>query len=201
MPDMRQVSPCTVGCRSKAERAGEFADRRIPFANFGGASRESGGNNGISRATAKRFLKEGAYVFITERRQTEPDIAVAISRSWIDRVYEVARKTMGRVDVVCADGGVVDSVSLTDSNAETFDRDSALNTRGACSTVQRRCRFVRTWTIESAGRGIRANVISPGPSDTRSACLRSSRIIKEHRPWARPVRVPKSSSQTCLIAA
>jgi len=38
----------------------------------------TGGNSGIGLATARRFVKEGAYVFITGRRQEELDKAVSL---------------------------------------------------------------------------------------------------------------------------
>lgn len=174
----------------------------------------TGGNSGIGLATAKRFVKEGAYVFITGRGQAELDSAVSLigknvtavqgdvsKLDDLDHLYEVVRKAKGRVDVVFANAAVVDPVSLAQSTAETFDRHFALNARGAYFTVQKALplladnasiilsgsaawqmgvpgygaysatkaalvSFVRTWTAELAGRGIRANVISPGPTDT-----------------------------------
>jgi NAD(P)-dependent dehydrogenase (short-subunit alcohol dehydrogenase family) len=174
----------------------------------------TGGNSGIGLATAKRFVKEGAYVFITGRRQAELDAAVSLigknvtavqgdvsKLDDLDRLYEVVRKAKGRVDVVFANAGVVDPASLTESTPETFDKHFNLNARGAYFTVQKALplladkasiilsgsgawqlgvpgfgaysatkaalvSFVRTWTAELSGRGIRANVISPGPTDT-----------------------------------
>ena len=174
----------------------------------------TGGNSGIGLATAKRFVKEGAYVFITGRRQAELDAAVSLigknvtavqgdvsKLDDLDRLYEVVRKAKGRVDVVFANAGVVDPVSLSESTPETFDKHFNLNARGAYFTVQKALpfladkasiilsgsgawqlgvpgfgaysatkaalvSFVRTWTAELSGRGIRANVISPGPTDT-----------------------------------
>ena len=85
----------------------------------------TGGNSGIGLATAKRFVKEGAYVFITGRRQAELDTAVSLigknvtavqgdvsKLDDLDRLYEVVRKVKGRIDVVFANAGVVDPVSL-----------------------------------------------------------------------------------------
>jgi NAD(P)-dependent dehydrogenase (short-subunit alcohol dehydrogenase family) len=174
----------------------------------------TGGNSGIGLATAKRFVKEGAYVFITGRRQTELDNAVSlIGRNVtavqgdvsklddLDRLYEVVRNVKGRVDIVFANAGVVDPVSLSESTPEIFDKHFNLNARGAYFSVQKALplladkasiilsgsaawqmgvpgfgpysatkaalvSFVRTWTAELASRGIRANVISPGPTET-----------------------------------
>jgi NAD(P)-dependent dehydrogenase (short-subunit alcohol dehydrogenase family) len=113
----------------------------------------TGGNSGIGLATAKRFVKEGAYVFITGRRQAELDAAVSLigknvtavqgdvsNLDDLDRLYEVVRKVKGRVDIVFANAGVVDPVSLTESTSETFDRHFNLNARGAYFTVQKALR-------------------------------------------------------------
>jgi NAD(P)-dependent dehydrogenase (short-subunit alcohol dehydrogenase family) len=174
----------------------------------------TGGNSGIGLATAQRFVKEGAYVFITGRRQAELDKAILqigkdvmavqgdVSKlEDLDRLYETVRKVKGRVDIVFANAGVVDPVSLTDSTPERYDKHFDLNARGVYFTVQKALplladygsiiltgsaawqmgipnygpysatkaalvSFVRSWTAELAGRGIRANVISPGPTET-----------------------------------
>src|SRR5260370_22778779 len=110
----------------------------------------TGGNSGIGLATAKRFVKEGAYVFITGRRQAELDAAVSLigknvtavqgdvsNLNDLDRLYEVVRKVKGRVDIVFANAGVVDPVSLAESTPETFDKRFNLNARGAYFTVQK----------------------------------------------------------------
>ncbi|HEX7361961.1 MAG TPA: SDR family oxidoreductase [Bryobacteraceae bacterium] len=174
----------------------------------------TGGNSGIGLATAKRFVKEGAYVFITGRRQAELDKAVSLIGTNVtavqgdvsklddlDHLYEMVRKVKGHVDIVFANAGVVEPISLAESTPEKFERDFNLNTRGAYFTVQKALplladkasiilsgsaawqmgipgfgtysatkaalvSFVRTWTAELSGRGIRANVISPGPTET-----------------------------------
>jgi NAD(P)-dependent dehydrogenase (short-subunit alcohol dehydrogenase family) len=174
----------------------------------------TGGNSGIGLATAKRFVKEGAYVFITGRRQAELDSAVSqIGKNVtaiqgdvsnlddLDRLYGEIRKMKGHVDIVFANAGVVDPAPLAESTPGQFDRDFDVNVRGTYFTVQKALplltdkgsiilsgsaawqmgipgfgtysatkaalvSFVRSWTAELAGRGIRANVISPGPTDT-----------------------------------
>src|SRR5580693_6713275 len=96
----------------------------------------TGGNSGIGLATARRFVKEGAYVFITGRRQAELDKAVSfigknvtavqsdVSKlEDLDHLYEVVRNVKGRVDIVFANAGVVDPVPLAESTPEQFDKD------------------------------------------------------------------------------
>ena len=79
----------------------------------------TGGTEGIGFATAKLFVKEGAYVFITGRRQKELDEAVEAIGSNVsgvqgdvakladlDRLYETISKVKGRIDIVFANAGV-----------------------------------------------------------------------------------------------
>src|ERR1700722_8013933 len=79
----------------------------------------TGGTEGIGFATAKVFVKEGAYVFITGRRQKELDEAVkaigsnvsgvqgdVAKLSDLDRLYEIVSKMKGRIDIVFANAGV-----------------------------------------------------------------------------------------------
>src|SRR5437879_13918981 len=79
----------------------------------------TGGTEGIGLATAKLFVKEGAYVFITGRRPKELDEAVkAIGTNVsgvqgdvakladLDRLYETIAKVKGRIDIVFANAGV-----------------------------------------------------------------------------------------------
>src|SRR5918999_4563529 len=78
----------------------------------------TGGSTGIGLATAKRFVDEGAFVFITGRRREELDAAVkAIGRNVVavqgdvskpadlDRLYATVKQQKGRVDVVFANAG------------------------------------------------------------------------------------------------
>jgi len=79
----------------------------------------TGGTEGIGLATAKLFVKEGAYVFITGRRQKELDDAVKAIGSNVsgiqgdvakladlDRLYETVSNVKGRIDIVFANAGV-----------------------------------------------------------------------------------------------
>src|ERR1700752_775349 len=109
----------------------------------------TGGTSGIGLATAKLFVKEGAYVFITGRRQKELDAAVqAIGRNVIgvqgdvarladlDRLYE-AVETKGRIDVVFANAGVAEFAPLGKITEEHFDKLFDTNVKGTLFTVQK----------------------------------------------------------------
>ena len=80
----------------------------------------TGGNSGIGLATAKQFVNEGAYVFVTGRR--EPDLAAAVEEigknatgiqgdvsnlSDLDRLYAKIKQDKGRLDVLFANAGTV----------------------------------------------------------------------------------------------
>jgi NAD(P)-dependent dehydrogenase (short-subunit alcohol dehydrogenase family) len=109
----------------------------------------TGGTTGIGLATAKLFVKEGAYVFITGRRQRELDEAVkAIGNNVtgvqgdvanltdLDRLYE-AVKAKGRIDVVFANAGVAEFAPMGKITEEHFDRLFNINVKGTLFTVQK----------------------------------------------------------------
>ena len=110
----------------------------------------TGGTEGIGLATAKLFVKEGAYVFITGRRQKELDEAVkAIGRNVsgvqgdiakpadLDRLYETISKTKGRLDIVFANAGVAEFIPFGTVTEEHFDKLFNTNVRGTLFTVQK----------------------------------------------------------------
>src|SRR6266849_1607017 len=93
----------------------------------------TGGTEGIGLATAKVFVEEGAYVFITGRRQKELDEAVkAIGTNVsgvqgdvaqfadLDRLYETVAKMKGQIDIVFANACVADFVPFGAVTEEHF---------------------------------------------------------------------------------
>ena len=109
----------------------------------------TGGSTGIGLAAARLFVKEGANVFITGRRQKELDDAVrAIGRNVtgvqgdvarladLDRLYEAVR-AKGRIDVVFANAGVAEFAPLETITEEHFDKLFNINVRGTLFTVQK----------------------------------------------------------------
>jgi NAD(P)-dependent dehydrogenase (short-subunit alcohol dehydrogenase family) len=110
----------------------------------------TGGNSGIGLATAKRFVAEGAYVFITGRRQTELDGAVktigenvkgiqgdVAKLGDLDRIYSTIREQKGRLDVLFANAGGGSLAPLGSITEEHFDQIFNTNVRGLLFTVQK----------------------------------------------------------------
>jgi NAD(P)-dependent dehydrogenase (short-subunit alcohol dehydrogenase family) len=112
----------------------------------------TGGTEGIGLATAKLFVKEGAYVFITGRRQKELDEAVkaigtdvsgvqgdVAKLADLDRLYETVAKVKGRIDIVFANAGVGvgEFVPFGAVTEEHFDKLFNINVRGTLFTVQK----------------------------------------------------------------
>jgi NAD(P)-dependent dehydrogenase (short-subunit alcohol dehydrogenase family) len=110
----------------------------------------TGGSTGIGFAAAKLFAKEGAYVFITGRRQKELDAAVeAIGANVtgiqgdvsnladLDRLYETVKARGRRIDVVFANAGLGEFAALGSITEEHFDKVFNINVKGALFTVQK----------------------------------------------------------------
>jgi NAD(P)-dependent dehydrogenase (short-subunit alcohol dehydrogenase family) len=110
----------------------------------------TGGNSGIGFATAKRFVAEGAYVFITGRRQPNLDQAVKAIGSNVtavqgdvgklgdlDRVFEQIKKDKGRLDIVFANAGIAKYAPLGSIDEEHFDSIFDINVKGMLFTVQK----------------------------------------------------------------
>jgi len=110
----------------------------------------TGGNSGIGLATARRFVAEGAYVFITGRRPAQLDAAVkeignhvtgvqgdVANLADLDRLYAAVKAEKGRVDILFANAGIAEIVPLGQITEEHFDRMFDTNVRGLLFTVQK----------------------------------------------------------------
>jgi NAD(P)-dependent dehydrogenase (short-subunit alcohol dehydrogenase family) len=146
----------------------------------------TGGSSGLALETAKRFVQEGAYVFITGRRQDALD---------------TVKREKGKIDILFANAGKGEAAVLGEITEEHFDREFGLIVRGTLFTAQKALplindggsiimtgsvasvkgfpgfgvyaaskaalrSFARTWLNELKGRKIRVNVLSPGQVDT-----------------------------------
>ena len=110
----------------------------------------TGGSSGIGLATAKRFVKEGAYVFITGRRQSELDRAKAeigtnvttvqgdvADLADLDRLYAAVKAEKGTVDIVVANAGFIEHATIFDLSEAHYDKTMDINVKGVVFTVQK----------------------------------------------------------------
>jgi len=110
----------------------------------------TGGTSGIGLATAKRFVAEGAVVFITGRRQAELDraadeigpnaVAVRADSSNLtdlDRLYSRVKMEKGRIDILFANAGIGEFATLGEITEEHYDKTFNTNVKGVLFTVQK----------------------------------------------------------------
>ena len=110
----------------------------------------TGGNSGIGLATAKQFVNEGAYVFITGRREVE--LAEAVKQIGknvtgvqgdvsnlgdLDRLFAQIGKEKGRLDIVFANAGVAKYAKFGTITEELYDSIFNINVKGLLFTVQK----------------------------------------------------------------
>jgi NAD(P)-dependent dehydrogenase (short-subunit alcohol dehydrogenase family) len=110
----------------------------------------TGGTDGIGLTTAKTFAAEGAYVYVTGRRQDRLDEALkeigngavgvqgdVSNLADLDRLYAQIKRDRGLVDVVFANAGVSESAPIGGIEEDHFDRVFGINVRGVVFTVQK----------------------------------------------------------------
>jgi NAD(P)-dependent dehydrogenase (short-subunit alcohol dehydrogenase family) len=115
----------------------------------------TGGNSGIGLATAKRFVNEGAFVFITGRR--DPELAAAVKEIGknvtavkgdvaklddLDRLFAQIKRDKGKLDVVFANAGVASYAPLGTITEEHFDTHFNINVKGVLFTVQKALQLI-----------------------------------------------------------
>lgn len=174
----------------------------------------TGATSGMALATAQLFVEQGAYVFITGRRQKELDEAVKLIGSNVtgvlcdssnlkdlDYLYETVKNEKGHIDILYASAGTFEFAPIGEITEEHFDNQFNTNVKGTLFTVQKALPllndhgsiimtgsiaalqgkaytsvysaskaalavFAKSWTSDLQSRGIRVNVIHPGPIDT-----------------------------------
>jgi NAD(P)-dependent dehydrogenase (short-subunit alcohol dehydrogenase family) len=110
----------------------------------------TGGSSGMALASARRFVEEGAYVFITGRRQQQLDEAVkligrnvtgvrgdASKLDDLDRLFDTVKREKGKIDILYASAGWGEAVPLGEVTEQHFDAIFDLNVRGTLFTVQK----------------------------------------------------------------
>ena len=110
----------------------------------------TGGNSGIGLATAKEFVNEGAYVFVTGRREQElaaaaKEIGKNVSAVQgdvsklddLDRLFVQIKKEMGKLDIVFANAGVAKYAPFGKITEEHYDSIFNINVKGLLFTVQK----------------------------------------------------------------
>lgn len=110
----------------------------------------TGGSSGIGLATTKRFVSEGAYVFITGRRQSELDVAVSeigknvtgiksdvSNLTDLDNLYNTVKEKKEHIDILFANAGIGEFAPLGEISEGHFDKIFAINVNGVLFTVQK----------------------------------------------------------------
>jgi len=110
----------------------------------------TGGSSGMALASAKLFVEEGAYVFITGRKQDQLDEAVkligrnvtgvrgdAANLDDLDRLFDTVKREKGKIDVLFASAGKGEAVPLGEITEQHFDAAFNVNARGTLFTVQK----------------------------------------------------------------
>jgi NAD(P)-dependent dehydrogenase (short-subunit alcohol dehydrogenase family) len=187
----------------------------------------TGGSAGIGLATAKQFAEQGAFVFITGRRQPELDAAVreigpkavavkanAASIADLAHLFDTVKAATGRIDVLFVNAGIYEFTPLGTITEDSYNKIFDINVKGALFTVQLALplisdggsiiltgsvggskgfadisvysatkaairSFARSWTSDLKARGIRVNVLSPGPIQTPGFDVFANDDVKE----------------------
>jgi len=154
----------------------------------------TGGSSGIGLATAKRFVEEGAYVFITGRRQGELETAVGqigknvtavqsdVSKvADLDKLYAAVKKQKGKLDIVFANAGTGSFAPLGQISEEHFDKQFGVNVKGLLFTVQKALPLLQ----EGASIVLNASIVSATGSPAFSVYSATKAAVRSFaRTWS-----------------
>lgn len=161
----------------------------------------TGGNSGIGLAAAKRLVADGAYVFITGRRQSELDAAVKqIGRNVtavqgdvskladLDRVFAEVKKVKDRIDILFANAGIAEGARLAEISEEHFDRSFDINVKGTLFTVQKALPLLR----EGASIILTSSVVGSKGFASRSVYSATKAVLRSFaRTWTTDLKSRK----------
>jgi NAD(P)-dependent dehydrogenase (short-subunit alcohol dehydrogenase family) len=149
--------------------------RKIVTKLQGKVSVITGGNSGIGLVTAQRFVAEGAYVFITGRRQSELDSAVkqigtnvtavqgdVSNLADLDRLYATVKQEKGHIDILFANAGIGEFGPLGAITEEHFDKTFNANVKGLLFTVQKALPLLKDGSSIILNASIVSSTGSPG---------------------------------------
>lgn len=159
----------------------------------------TGASSGIGLATAKRFVLEGAHVFITGRREAELDQAKeAIGEGVttvqgdlanlddLDRLFTIVKQDKGGLDIIVANAGFLEVRTLEQVTPEHFDQTFAVNVRGTLFLVQKSLPLLRNGAsivlISSAAHRI-------GVADYTTYSASKAAVRSFARTWAAELKV------------
>jgi NAD(P)-dependent dehydrogenase (short-subunit alcohol dehydrogenase family) len=110
----------------------------------------TGGSQGMGFDTAQEFIREGAFVFITGRRQAELDRAVASlgpnafaiqadagKLADLDRTYATIQQHKGKLDIVFANAGIYEQMPWDKVTEDFYDQCADINAKGVFFTIQK----------------------------------------------------------------
>ena len=161
----------------------------------------TGGNSGIGLAAAKRFIEEGAFVYVTGRRAAENEKAVkelgknaaaiqtdVTDLGQLDKMYAKIKAEKGSLDILVVSAGTAEQVMLKDLTPEHFDRIFNLNVRGAAFTVQKSLPLLKDGaSIVLVSSGIQLKGI---PANTAYAATKAA-LRSFARTWAAELKERK----------
>jgi NAD(P)-dependent dehydrogenase (short-subunit alcohol dehydrogenase family) len=144
----------------------------------------TGGSSGLALASAQRFVEEGAYVFITGRRQEALDEAVrligrnvtgvqgdAANLDDLDLSFDTVKREKGEIDVLFASAGKGEAALLGEITEKHFDTAFDLIVRGTLFTVQKALPF-----FNDGGSIIMTGSVASVKGFPGSACTRRQRL-------------------------